>query len=145
MYDGGPVDEEVAQNARDQQHPTWQAPTEELTITPQPYTAPMIESVLGLSKRQIDLINNRDNPPPQTGAARERRLETIYRDISAINNFLPYMDQVRGFMSTMPHDDNEGLVEALAMADLQLRKFIAEVDAKLSSLETELALKKTIV
>lgn len=142
MYEGDSVQDEVAQNARDQQRPSWHAPTEELTITPQPYAAPMIESVLGLSKRQIDLINNRDNPPPQTGAARERRLEVLYRDISAINNFLPYMDQVRGFMSTMPTNEDEGLIEALGLCDMKLRQFISEINATLASLETELNLKK---
>lgn len=150
MYDGwDDIEDEVRQNARDQQHPaTFQevvrsfrlAPTQEI-----PALSPVPRSIPGLSRRQMDLIDNKDGGQPNTGAARERRLEIIQRDIAAIKRFLPRMDEVRGFVSTMPHDNDEELIEAMDMADMQLTKFITTVAAKLASLETELELKKVPV
>lgn len=143
MYEGDDVEDEAKQNALDQMFPLPR--TEPLEVTPPVrYTPPAVEKVLGLSTRQKALINN-DDPLKETGAARERRLQIIHRDIDAINKFLPYLDQVRGFMSTMPTDEDEGLVEALALSDMKLRQFISEINAKLASLEQELELKKVIV
>lgn len=146
MYEGDeiPADEEAVSNIRAQMNPDpVLPPTEALPIlTPVPYSAPAVDRILGLSTRQIELINNVDIGQLETGAARERRLETLYRDISAIKKFLPYMDEIRGFLSTMPHDDNEDMLEALSLTDMKLRQFISEINAKLTSLETELDLKK---
>lgn len=148
MYEGDGVYDEVRQNAYDQQHPDQSEPllTARMEVaTTRPMVVARPEIVIGLSKRQMDLINNVDVGQAETGAARERRLETIYTDIASINQFLPYMDQIRGFMSTMPHDDNEDLIEALRMADLKLKQFITEIQTKLASLEYELELKKVVV
>lgn len=150
MYDGaGDIEDEVRQNARDQQHPvTFMEAVHsfEVPVTQELHALPPAPKVIpGLSKRQMDLIQNKDDGQPETGAARERRLQIIDRDMKTIRRFLPRMEEVREFLTTMQHNDDEDLIEALAMADCELRNFISKVTRKLNSLEAELELKKEVV
>lgn len=149
MYDGtGDIQDEVEQNARDQQHPvTFQeavtafrlAPTQEIpALLPGPVTA-----IPGLSTRQVQLIYNNDTL--NGGAARERRLGIIDKDMADIRRFLPRLEEVRAYLATMPTDEDEALAEAKNLSDMKLRGFERDVTSTLRSLETELELKKVTV
>lgn len=151
MYEGDGVYDEVKQNAYDQQHPPLTGMNtmeykEHLDHVVTTQVLPKTESVRipGLSQRQMDLIDNKDDGLPEAGAARERRLQVIDKDMKAIRRFLPRMEEVREFLGTMEHNEDEDLIEALAMADCELRGFISKVTRKLNSLEAELELKKVV-
>lgn len=149
MYDGiDDIQDEVRQNARDQQHPTQPHPilkaqamqhalrTEQFSLPPGP------AKIAGLSTRQMELINNKDTlPSGANGAARQRRLGIIERDITHINRFLPRLEEVRAYLATMSTDNDEALAEAKRLCDLKLRAFEREVTMTLDSLITEQELK----
>lgn len=146
MYDGGnDLDEDVIQEVRENSHDQQNPPrviSSRARFDTQPIPEIGLAPVMGLSRRQNELIMNNDVGQPQTGAARERRLQVIDRDIAAINRFLPRMKEVRAFLATMPIEDDEALAEAKQMSDLKLAVFIAEIASMLASLEEELELKR---
>lgn len=166
MYDGAnDVDDEVKQNLRDQMNPVETTArvevattgsfyklkpelvvhsgfmaTEEIRAESSVKAGPEVGTVLGLSKRQVELSHNIDNEPPGQGEARQKRLLTINENIAAIERFLPRMEEVLSYLSDMPTED-ESLYEAKKLSIQRINSFISEVNERLTSLQAELALK----